>query len=260
MNNFYQQQQVNQFNNNNPRKDMYYNMKEKFTIVQTQIAKFPTVKEQAILTDTQLAASVVNPIFSRIYRDYYGSIVGINPRTQQPEVTLIFRPGTNNFAAAPSQAFEPLINKHANGTPMERQIRMEMSLASVDNVYKMTSDGEEGIVDYFIDFNEKHPLKQIYKGRVVDTPGQSAMYGMKAPMEKHIIGLSLHKMIKFTWGEEEEKKPIYYLIEFNPYTTVVNSSCKWAFTISRMTAIQYERVCNTFGLPSLNNVTTTVTN
>lgn len=256
-NNFYSQQN----NNNNPRKDMYYDINTKFTIMQNQVAKFPTVKEQTIMTDTQLASSVVNPIFSRVYKDYYGSIVNINPRSQQPEVTLIFRPGTSNFAAAPYQAFEPMINKHAiNGSPMERQMRLEMALSSVENSYKLTSDGEEGIVDYFIDFNEKHPLKQIFKGRVVDTLGQSSMYGMKAPMEKHIVGLSLQKMIKFTWGEEEEEKPIYYLVEFNPYTTVINSPCKWVFTISRMTAVQYEKVCNTFGVPGLNNVTTTVTN
>lgn len=263
MNNYYQQNYSNY-----DHKDIYYDLSKKFSIKVTQIEEFPVTKSQYIVTDTQLAASLVNPIFSRIYKDFFGSSVTINRITQEPEVILSFRPGQVMYPAAPTVAFEPVIVKrNLNGRSLiEQQMRIESTLNNSDNYYKITSDGEEGIVDFLTDFNEKHPLRQIYKGRIIDKTGQYNPYGgVNIPSEKQILGLSLMKLAKYAWGKEEKDgKPIYYLIESSPYTTMVTPSCKWIFTISRMTQSQYEAICDMTGIPSgmsgMTNIVTTVNN
>lgn len=265
------------YNNNLQQQGSTYNLKPgamnvpgennidpntKFTISITKKEHFPAMYGTGIFSATSLSMQIINPLFSEVYKDFYGSTVVPSSDGRTITVKLFFHPGQIINQKAPEVGFNNIADSNISKQEniLKQLSAIENRLSSKDK-FTPTKELHEGLIEYLIGYNKSRTSKQLWNGKIFEIPHNS-FSGIGTAIEKCIVDISLEAIIREVYGNLDEDGSYYYYMitpsllgtpsPFNMQIGGVQNN--WVYIISQLSGSKYEQLAkeNNFPIPGTN--------
>lgn len=253
-----QETKVNTVEGNTPSSYMGKSRKDDTAEVTVTPIPFDSTTEARLTTTIELS-SLVNTVFNKVFRDYYGCILVLDPVTNRWKADLYFSENANASEEAAIKNLEPIAAKFGNGVGANGARRTMGSMAEgftarTSNIhYELSTVTKEALTKYYMPWELKKGEPNWKK--IVTEQYEQANYGYNSSTIYICVhGVDIVKILTDIYGNKNEENHYvdYAVTAIRPLSQIQpNSNSNMLLNVQRIDQFHVEELCRKIGaIPS----------